>query len=278
MGAAEFSGKLYIGATHRAGTGVFPDLPLAQRSSLLSVFPEVNLKVNQEAAKEGEIFSLEWITTANESSSAKQFVALRRYQTFPKSKSTDLLQVWLSEVQPTAKPELLRAMWSIFTEAKRLDAVQLVLRSALYDPSVADGLPPLRPTTLAVFQPYLDVRVAEQAELPISQMESLLGALQTALEPETLARAAAWARRVGYTLAGGSYVGNIAQLSVNNDGSLVVALYYMPVEPTYHDQRNLLHQPKGVILDAHGRARRLAYHRHHPHHPHTPHTLSLIHI
>ena len=161
VGAASLA-ESYILAQLMNWYGCFPRPSTAQRSSLLSVFPEVNLKVNQEATKEGEIFSLEWITTANESSSAKQLVALRRYQTFPNSKSTDLLQVWLSEVQSTAKPELLRAMWSIFTEAKRLDAVQLVLRSPLYDPSVADGPPPLRPTTLAVFQPYLDVRVADK--------------------------------------------------------------------------------------------------------------------
>ena len=253
VGASSDAGKLYLGGLHEGGVGLFPDLPLARNASLHSFLssyshtPRDATKSGGEgggegggeeggggesgaklthaaAAQEGEIVSLEWRVG---DAAGHRRVALRRYHTPRGMSSMDVMHEWAGEVGARAKPHLLQRAWAAVAQAKSLTALQLIYRTAPYDPSVAARPPPLRPTTVAV-EPTVALRRLRRSELLPAQYRAMQAALAPLFEqPQTMKRAAAWATKAATALAGRSYTMHVAQLSVSANGSLVAALYHM---------------------------------------------------
>ena len=114
--------------------------------------------------------------------------------------------------------------------------------TALYDPTVEDSPPAFKPTTIAVearhaASPSLEVRGLSGDSGNVRRMhivyleaqrKALLEAMAPILaDPDSLRRASVWCAKVEDTIGGFSYMGGVAQLSIEKEA--VLALYYMPV-------------------------------------------------
>ena len=238
VGVGNGVGKLYIGGLYASGGGTFPDFPLARNSSLHKALPDIK---NTKDGFLGEVFGVDWQVNergavdpaGNPLPGSPRFVSLQRRHAPSRASvllnTTDMLQEWLSAVELKTKPKVLAEAWRAVGETRRLEATQLILRSVPYDPNAEENPPPLVATTVAV-RPTSHVRVDPEVAQLLQPRVALLSALKPLVDDEhTLERAAMWATEAEAALKGRAYVCDAAQLGITAEGSLVTALYYVPV-------------------------------------------------